>query len=96
MKFSFVALIWTFWGNPPLADYTTVFLKAPSAPIYTYLEGKRVPKKRVFLVKTFRTVSKTPFWPVFPKDHYSDWESTENQFSCESKKNRIEVQIGVL
>ena len=42
-----------FWRTDP-----KIFLKAPSAPIYTNFEGERAPKKRNFFAKIFQKVPK--------------------------------------
>ena len=51
-----------FWRTDP-----KIFLKAPSAPIYTNFEGERAPKKRNFLPKFFKKCPKTAFLTVFSK-----------------------------
>ena len=49
-----------FW----LADLK-IFLKAPSCQSILILRGKRVPKKRNFLVKVFQKVPKMAFFGLF-------------------------------
>ena len=45
-----------------------MFLKAPSAPIYTNFEGERAPKKNaIFLSTFFKKCPKTAFLTVFQK-----------------------------
>ena len=51
-----------FWRTDP-----KIFLKAPSAPIYTNFEGERAPKKRNFFAKIFQKVPKNGFLTVFSK-----------------------------
>ena len=78
------------------------FLKAPSAPIYTKLEGECAPKKLNFLVKIFQKVLKNAFFGLFfqnftaarkiwPKQGSFDalvpWESWENQFDWPKKRS---------
>ena len=46
-----------FWQTDP-----KIFLKAPSAPIYSNFEGERAPKKRDFFCQNF---SKTAFFNCF-------------------------------
>ena len=52
-----------FWPTDP-----KIFLKAPSAPIYTNFEGERAPKKRYFFVKIFQKVPKNGFFDCFFKN----------------------------
>ena len=52
-----------FWPTDP-----KIFLKAPSAPIYTNFEGERAPKKRDFLSKFFKKCPKTAFFYCFFKN----------------------------
>ena len=51
-----------FWRTDP-----KIFLKAPSAPIYTNYEGERAPKKRNFFVKMFQKVPKNGFFDYVSK-----------------------------
>ena len=76
-----------FWPSDP-----KIFLKAPSAAIYSNFEGERSPKKRDFFVKIFQQVPKNGFLTVFSKiclrrRKFSQnpgktvlWESSKNQF----------------
>ena len=52
-----------FWPTDP-----KIFLKAPSAPIYTNFEGERAPKKRDFFVKIFQKLPKNGFFDCFFKN----------------------------
>ena len=52
-----------FWQTDP-----KIFLKAPSAPIYTNFEGERAPKKTLFFVKIFQKVPKNGFFDCFFKN----------------------------
>ena len=52
-----------FWPTDP-----KIFLKAPSAPIYTNFEGERAPKKRDFFVKIFQKLPKNGFFDCFIKN----------------------------
>ena len=45
-----------------------IFLRAPSALIYTNFEGERAPKKRDFFVKIFQNVPKNGFFDCFSKN----------------------------
>ena len=81
-----------------------VFLKVPSAAIYTSLKGgARAEKKRDFLVKFFQKVPKNAFLDCFSKFclrrrnvgqnrdflvMLAAWESSENQFGRHLKKGR--------
>ena len=49
-----------FWPTDP-----KIFLKAPSAPIYTNFEGERAPKKRDFFVKIFQKLPENGFSDCF-------------------------------
>ena len=52
-----------FWPTDP-----KIFLRAPSAPIYTKFEGELAPKKTLFfLSKFFKKCPKTAFLTVFQK-----------------------------
>ena len=72
-----------------------VFLKAPWAPVCTYLHirEERAPKKTQFFGKTFKKCLKTPFLACFflkilmrrrnfspNRDYLVLWERSENQF----------------
>ena len=87
-----------FWQTDP-----KIFLKAPSAPIYTNFEGERAPKKTLFFVKIFKFIKKCPktaFLTVFSKICLRRrkfcqncgktvlWESSKNQFGRPKKKKR--------
>ena len=76
-----------------------IFLKSPSAQIYTNFEGERAPKKtRFFLSKFFKKCPKTAFLTVFSKICLRHrkfcqnkgkavlWESSKNQFGRPKKK----------
>ena len=52
-----------FWPTDP-----KIFLKAPSAPIYTNFEGERAPKKRDFFVNIFQKLPKNGFFDGFFKN----------------------------
>ena len=81
-----------FWPNDP-----KIFLKAPTAPIYTNFKGERAPKKTRFFVNIFQNVPKNGFSTVFLKiclrrTKFSQnrgktvlWESSKNQFSRPKK-----------
>ena len=49
-----------FWPTDP-----KIFLKAPSAPIYTNFERERAPKKTQFFRKIFSSAQKRLFWFFF-------------------------------
>ena len=50
-----------FWATDP-----KIFLRAPSAPIYTNFEGERAPKKNAIFWSTFfKKCPKTAFLTVF-------------------------------
>ena len=49
-----------FWPTDP-----KIFLKAPSAPIYTNFEGERAPKNAIFLSTFFKKCPKTAFFLLF-------------------------------
>ena len=52
-----------FWLTDP-----KIFLKAPSAPIYTNFEGERAPKKTQFFCQNFsKSAQKRLFWLFFQK-----------------------------
>ena len=52
-----------FWRTDP-----KIFLKAPSAPIYTNFEGERAPKKTQFFCQNFsKSAQKRLFWLFFQK-----------------------------
>ena len=84
-----------FWPTDP-----KIFLKTPSAPIYTNFEGERVPKKR----EIFQKVPKNGFFDCFFKKirlrrrKFSQnrgktvlWESSKNQFGRPKKKKVVEI-----
>ena len=60
--------LWYFLRNPFLVTDPKVFLKATSAPIYTFFEGERAPKKRDFFVSIFQKVPKNGFFDLFFKN----------------------------
>ena len=49
-----------FWPTDP-----KIFLKAPSAPIYTNFEGERAPKKRVFFCLNFPKSAQKVLFDLF-------------------------------
>ena len=71
-----------FWRTDP-----KIFLKAPSAPIYTNFEGERAPKKRNFFAKIFQKVPKNGFFDKIGAKTVL-WESSKNQFGRPKKKKR--------
>ena len=86
-----------FWWTDP-----KIFLKAPSAPIYTNLEGECAPKKtQFFCQKFFKKCPKTAFLTVFLKiclrrRNFCQsraktvlWESSKNQFGRPKKKKKV-------
>ena len=88
----------TFSEIPFSPTEPKIFLKAPSAPIYTNFEGERAPKKRYFLSKFFKKCPKTAFLTVFSKICLRRrklcqnrgktvlWEISKNQFGRPKKK----------
>ena len=80
-----------------------MFLRAPSAPIYTNFEGGGgAPIKRNFLVNIFQKVPKNAFLACFFKilphkigqkrDKTELWESSKKQFGRPKKKGRKNFQ----
>ena len=58
--------LWYFLRNPFfLPTDPKIFLKTPSAPIYTNFEGERAPKKCDFFVKILQKVPKNGFFDLF-------------------------------
>ena len=87
-----------FWPTDP-----KIFLKAPSAPIYTNFEGERAPKSAIFLSTFFKKCPKTAFLTVFSeiclrRRKFSQnggkkvlWESSKNQFGRPKKKKVVKI-----
>ena len=86
-----------FWRTDP-----KIFLKAPSAPIYTNLRGSARQKKRNFFCQNFsKSAQKRLFLTVFSKICLRRrkfclnrrktvlWESSKNQFGRPKKKKKV-------